>query len=101
MSSGEIGERLSAAMVDKMIEAIKDIEIEFDSIVIEDIDSEVAKIITDAFKGDDVKMAIQKKIVETIQAVDPKEAAKKLEMTWGDLIGEFLYKLVNTFKPRK
>jgi len=88
-------------MVDKMVDAVKFMDLEFDSVVIEGIDEDVTRVLTEAFRSDGVRAAMEKKLIETIEAIDPVAAAKKLEMTWGELIGEFLYKIVNTFKPRK
>ena len=99
--SNEIGEKLSSAMAGKMCKAVEDMEIEINSVYINGLSEDITAVLTDAFKSEDVKKAIQEKLVETIKAIDPEIAAKKLEMTWGELIGEFLYKIVNSFKAKK
>ena len=95
-----IQERISNAMADKLIQSISGLDLDLYCGEIE-IGPELGQLLKDCCKDEEVRTVIRAKIIETIREINPKEAAKTLERTWGELLGEFLYKLVNTFRSRK
>ena len=96
-----IQERITHSMADKIVKAIDDAEVDMSYIEIGEVSEELTKVLKDCLDDDEVRKVLREKMIETIKAIDPEKAAERLQLTWGELLGEFFYKIVNTFKSGK
>jgi hypothetical protein len=72
-----------------------------EEVVIEDIASDIAQLMKDAMADEEVKKIMHQKIIETISHIDAKEAAKKVTLSWGELLGQFLNKIAEAFAVKR
>lgn len=93
--------KLTDAMVEKLTEAVKDIDIFVEPVELDDISAEMSAILKEVVVNDpEFRKIVREKLVATIKNIDPKTAARHAETSMGEAAASLLKSFVSILKPR-